>query len=68
MQDNITRRLITRRQFRELQGDASAMTIYRRQKSVDGYPQPVYINRRAHYWSDEVDRYLSGLTKSAVAS
>ena len=55
------RRLITRKQFREMQGNPSEMSIWRRERKVAGYPQPVFINGRAHYWADEVEAYLATL-------
>lgn len=64
MQEIDSRRLIPRQKFRELQGGISRMTLYRRQKTVEGYPAPVFIQKRAYYYADEVERYLGNLPRA----
>lgn len=59
-------KLISRRAFRELQGGVSLMTIYRREKEVQGYPQPVLIRNRAFYYEAEVKAYLESLRANAA--
>jgi hypothetical protein len=69
MDDNDNgRRLMPRKEFRERQGGVSLMAIWRRERSVEGYPKPVYINKRAYYWSDEVERYFASLSTTAPPS
>ncbi len=58
---NTDRKLVSRRQFREKEGDVSLMTIYRREKAVPNYPKPVLIRNRAFYWSDDIERYHASL-------
>jgi hypothetical protein len=53
--------LIPRRKFRELQGNVSLMTIYRREKAIPKYPKPVTIRGRAFYYWTDVESYLESL-------
>jgi hypothetical protein len=62
------RRLISRRQLREMEGGVSLMTIFRRERTVPGYPQPVLIRARAFYWNTDVERYYASLRRWAENS